>query len=112
MSDASGMLSLRQALDGMGAQLAFSLQDLRRLEAFCLDICPAGNVQQLQDFDKIAQVLAQLAQCCDDLGCEGSIRDVRVQRSIVERLTLEEVRQRLLSECVQVSTASGDVEFF
>lgn len=112
MSDAAGMLFLWQALDGMGAQLAFSLQDLRRLEAFCLDVCPAEQAQKLQDFDKIAQIMTQLARCCAALSCEGSVRDVQVQRSIVERLTLEGVRQRLLSESAQVSTVPGDVEFF
>lgn len=112
MSDTSGTLALRQVLGGMGAQLMFSLQAVRRLEAFCLDVCLAENVQKLQDFDKIAQVMAQLARCCDEVSCEGTVRDVQVQRSIVERLTLEEVRQRLLFESAQVSAAPGEVEFF
>lgn len=112
MSEASGNLALPQILEGVRAQLAVSLQDLQRLEDACLKACPDEKATFLQDFDRITQVLGQLVQCCEQLSHEGSVRDVEVQRSIVDRLTFAELRQRLLADVVQVSPDAGDVEFF
>ncbi len=112
MSEASGKLALPQVLEGVGAQLSSSLQDLRRLENACLQACVGENVTYLQDFDRITQVLGQLAQCCEQLSHESGVREVQVQRSIVDRLTLSEVRQRLLAGAIQVSPEAGEIEFF
>lgn len=112
MFDSSELLSLPQVLNGVSAQLVATLQDVRRLEVFCLRASAGKNALQLQDFDKIVQVLAQLAQCCDQLSHESSVQNVEVQRSVVDRLMLAELRKRLRAESIQVSSTSGDVEFF
>ncbi|MBF0849373.1 hypothetical protein HKD27_00335 [Gluconobacter sp. R75690] len=112
MSEASGKLALPQILEGVGAQLSSSLQDLHRLEDTCLKACAGESATHLQDFDRITQVLGQLAQCCEQLSHESGVREVKVQRSIVDRLTLSEVRQRLLAGTVQVSPEAGEMELF
>lgn len=96
----------------MGTQLAVSLQDLRRLETACLEALPAESVSELQDFDRITQVLGQLVQCCEGLSLENSLKDVQIGRSIVERLVLEEVRERLLAQASRPCIEPGDVELF
>ncbi|MFT8808048.1 hypothetical protein [Gluconobacter sp.] len=112
MHEMSDALSLPQVLSGVSAQLVLSLQDLRKLEAVCLKVLPTGSVPEFQDFDRIMQVLGQLAQCCEGLSLESGLRDVQIGRSVVERLTLAEVRQRLLAADPQTCVGSGDVEFF
>lgn len=101
-----------QVLEGLGVQLAVSLQELRRLEAVCLKALLGENSLELQDFDRIAQVLDQLATCCDGLSREPGVEAVQVQRSVVDRLTMGEIRQRLLAEAPQPSVGSGEVELF
>ncbi|MQR99673.1 hypothetical protein [Gluconobacter aidae] len=103
---------MSQILQGVGVQLAVSLQDLRQLEDACLKACRGESAACLQDFDRITQVLDQLAQCCEQLSHESGVREVQVQRSIVDRLTLSEVRQRLLAGAIQVSPEAGEIEFF
>ena len=112
MSEASGKLALSAVLEGVGAQLSSSLQDLRQLEEVCLKACVGESATQLQDFDRITQVLGQLAQCCEQLSHESGVREVQVQCSIVDRLTLSEVRQRLQRGAIQVSPKAGEMEFF
>ncbi|MBF0858567.1 hypothetical protein HKD24_04950 [Gluconobacter sp. LMG 31484] len=96
----------------MGTQLAVSLQDLRRLEVACLEALPAEGVSDLQDFDRITQVLEQLAQCCERLSLENSLKDVQIGRSIVERLVLGDVRERLLAQASRSCIEPGDIELF
>lgn len=93
-------------------QLAVSLESLQRLEAVCVDFMPLESAANLQDFDRIMQVLDQLMQCCRGLSLDAGVSSAQVQRSLVERLTLGEVRQRLLAEPSPVSIAAGDIEFF
>ncbi|MFT8326770.1 hypothetical protein [Gluconobacter oxydans] len=112
MSEVSGTLALPQILEGVGAQLSSSLQDLRRLEDACLKACSGESATHLQDFDRITQVLGQLAQCCEQLSHESGVREVQVQRSIVDCLTLSEVRQHLLAGAIQVSPEAGEMELF
>ncbi|GEB02681.1 hypothetical protein GRO01_02570 [Gluconobacter roseus NBRC 3990] len=96
----------------MGVQLAVSLQDLRRLEAVCLEMLPAENRSELQGFDRIMQVLGQLAQGCEKLSLESGVKDLHVGRRIVDELTLEEMRQRLVGQTSRSCVEPGDVELF
>ncbi|MBS1103814.1 hypothetical protein JK202_12455 [Gluconobacter sp. Dm-62] len=105
-------LPLRQILVGVSAQLTATFQDLRRLEAICLESIPHEKAEGLQDFDRIMQVVGQLAQCCGELGLEASTGNVRIARSVMEHVTLGELRQRLLAESSTASAGSGDVDLF
>jgi len=110
--EASKGLPLPQVLEGLGVQLAVSLQELRRLEAVCLKALLGENPLELQDFDRIAQVLDQVAICCEGLSREPGVEAVQVQRGVVDRLTMGEIRQRLLAEAPQPAVSSGEVELF
>lgn len=110
--DVTAGLPLPQVLEGLGAQLTVSLQELRKLEAVCLQALLGENPLELQDFDRIAQVLDQLATCCEGLSREPGVEAVQIQRCVVDRLTMGEIRQRLLAEESHTSVGSGDVELF
>ena len=112
MLEASKGLPLPQVLEGLGVQLAVSLQELRRLETVCLKALLGENPLELQDFDRIAQVLDQVASCCEGLSREPEVETVQVQRSVVDSLTMGEIRQRLLAEAPRPSVGSGEVELF
>ena len=103
---------LPQVLEGLGAQLAVSLQELRRLEAVCLKALLGKSPLELQDFDRIAQVLDQVAVCCEGFSREPGVEAVQIQRGVVDRLTMGEIRQRLLAEVPQPVVDSGEVELF
>jgi len=110
--EASKGLPLPQVLEGLGVQLAISLQELRRLETVCLKALLGENPLELQDFDRIAQVLDQVASCCEGLSREPEVETVQVQRSVVDSLTMGEIRQRLLAKAPRPSVGSGEVELF
>ncbi|GBR70287.1 hypothetical protein AA103587_1794 [Gluconobacter kanchanaburiensis NBRC 103587] len=112
MHEEAKVLPASQLIEGLAGQLGGVLQDLRGLEQVCFDAVPHEVAPALQGFDRLEQIIEQLAICCGQLCAEPGLKNVMVGPEIVNRITLGELREWLLSQPSSASSIAGNMELF